>query len=127
VLYDGKQETANPTVNTIAVDMVKYGAYVYAGADEDWVQHKINYIRCQELRLAYNIPGKWLQKVTRNLIQSGMVYLSGNDLFTITNYTGIDVAGNTMSAAAGGTGGEGYDVWSLPNPRTYSFGLSVTF
>ena len=32
-----------------------------------------------------------------------------------------------MSAAAGGTGGEGYDMWSLPTPRSYSVGLSVTF
>ena len=48
-------------------------------------------------------------------------------MFTITNYTGTDVAGNTLSAAAGGTGGEGYDCWSLPTPRSYSVGLSVTF
>ncbi len=127
VLYDGKQESDNPTVNNIAVDMTKYGTTVYAGADEDWVQHRINYIRCQELRLAYSVPSNWLMSKTKGLIQRAMFYVSANDLFTITNYTGIDVAGNTLSAAAGGTGGEGYDVWSLPSPRTYSFGLSVTF
>ena len=65
--------------------------------------------------------------MTRGTIQNGSIYVSGNDLFTITNYTGTDVAGNTMSAAAGGTGGEGYDMWSLPTPRSYSVGLSVTF
>lgn len=139
VLYDGHENpqydesgveipgSYNPTRNTIAVDMTKYGQTVYAGGDENWVQHKINYIRCQEMRLAYTVPGDWLHKMTRGLIQNALVYISGNDLFTITNYTGIDVAGNTMSAAAGGTGGEGYDVWSLPSPRTYTFGLSVTF
>lgn len=127
VLYDGNEETDHPTPNTIAVDMSKYGSSIYTGGDEDWVQHKINYIRCQELRLAYTVPSSWLKQATRGLVQNAMVYVSGNDLFTITNYTGIDVAGNTMSAAAGGTGGEGYDVWSLPSPRTYSFGLSVTF
>ena len=124
VLYDGKQNTDNPTVNTIAVDL---GKTFYSGGDEDWVQHKINYIRCQELRLAYIVPQAWLQKVTKNTIQNASIYVMGNDLFTITNYSGIDVAGNTMSAAAGGTGGEGYDCWSLPSPRTYTFGLSVTF
>lgn len=124
VLYDGKQDTDNPTVNTIAVDL---GKTFYSGGDEDWVQHKINYIRCQELRLAYVVPQAWLQKVTKNTIQNASIYVMGNDLFTITNYSGIDVAGNTMSAAAGGTGGEGYDCWSLPSPRTYTFGLSVTF
>lgn len=73
------------------------------------------------------MPKAWLTRVTGGAVQNASIYVSGNDLFTITNYTGIDVAGNTMSAAAGGTGGEGYDCWSLPNPRTYSCGLSVTF
>ena len=91
------------------------------------MQNGINYLRCQELRLTYFVPETWLKRATRNLIQNASFYVSGNDLFTITNYTGIDVAGNTMSAAAGGTGGEGYDYWSLPSPRTFSFGLSVTF
>ena len=125
VLYDGKQNSENPTKNTIAVDMSK--TFYTTSGDEDWVQHKINYVRCQELRLAYVVPQAWLQKVTHNTIQNASVYVMGNDLFTITNYSGIDVAGNTMSAAAGGTGGEGYDCWSLPSPRTYTFGLSVTF
>ena len=124
VLKDGKENTANPTINTIAVDFDKVR---YAGNDEDWVQHNINYIRCQELRLSYIVPTAWLAKVTNNTISGVTVYVSGNDLFTITNYKGTDVAGNTVSAAAGGTGGEGYDCWSLPTPRTYSFGLSVTF
>lgn len=127
VLKDGKENTATPTVNTIAVDMGHYGATTYAGNNEDWIEHKINYLRCQELRLAYVVPQKWLKQVTRNTMKTCTLYVSANDLFTITNYTGIDVAGNTMSAAAGGTGGEGYDYWSLPSPRTYSVGLSVTF
>ena len=124
VLKDGKENSANPTINTISVDFDKVR---YAGNDEDWVQHNINYIRCQELRLSYIVPTAWLAKVTNNTISGVTVYVSGNDLFTITNYKGTDVAGNTVSAAAGGTGGEGYDCWSLPTPRTYSFGLSVTF
>lgn len=124
VLYDGNQETDNPTINTIAVDLSKT---MFSGGDEDWVQHGINYIRCQELRLSYTLPREWLAKVTKGNISNASVYVMGNDLFTITNYTGIDVAGNTMSAAAGGTGGEGYDMWSLPSPRTYTLGLSLTF
>ena len=128
VLKDGWENTATPHQNTIAVNWAHYGGTALYNADhESWVQNKINYLRCQEIRLAYIVPDAWLQKVTRGVIQNASIYVSGNDLFTITNYTGIDVAGNTMSAAAGGTGGEGYDYWSLPSPRTYSFGLSVTF
>ena len=128
VLKDGWENTDTPHYNTIGVNFAHYGGTTMYNADhESWVQNGINYLRCQELRLTYFVPETWLKRATRNLIQNASFYVSGNDLFTITNYTGIDVAGNTMSAAAGGTGGEGYDYWSLPSPRTFSFGLSVTF
>lgn len=74
--------------------------------------------------MAYSLPAKWLKKT---LVSYANVYVAGNDLVTWTNYSGIDAVGNTVSAAAGGTGGEGYDVWSLPNPRGVSIGLSITF
>lgn len=124
VLRDGNENTDNPTRNTIAFDYREYGATTYLGGDEDWIEKNVNYLRMQELRLSYRIPSRLL---TRSRIISGMdVYFVGNDLFTWTNYSGIDAVGNTVSAAAGGTGGEGYDVWSIPNPRGISFGLSLT-
>lgn len=100
---------------------------VYYGNDEDWLEKNVNYLRLQELRLSYNVPSKYLKKAFSGLISNANVYVCGNDLFTITNYSGIDAVGNTVSAAAGGTGGEGYDVWGLPNPRGISFGVSLTF
>ena len=121
--------TYNPTYSTIA-NRAMFGTSASTWLDdydEPWVQDKINYIRLQELRLTYNIPTAFLQKATRGIIKNALVYVSGNDLFTLTNYTGYDVVGNVMSASAGGVGGEGYDCWSLPSPRSYSVGLSVTF
>ena len=44
-----------------------------------------------------------------------------------TNYSGIDVVGNTNSAALGGTGGVGQDYMAIAAPRRISFGISVTF
>ncbi|TYP91161.1 TonB-linked SusC/RagA family outer membrane protein [Sphingobacterium allocomposti] len=124
VLRDGNENSDNPTRNTIALDYRTYGATIYGGADEDWLEKNVNYLRMQELRLSYRLPQRFLSKAK---IISGMdIYFVGNDLFTWTNYSGIDAVGNTVSAAAGGTGGEGYDVWSLPNPRGFSVGLSLT-
>ncbi len=124
VLEDGNENTDNPTVNTISVSYDDYGSSIYTGGDEDWIEKDVNYLRLQEIRLSYNLPSNWL----KNTIFSGVtVYAAGNDLCTWTNYSGIDAVGNTVSAAAGGSGGEGYDVWSIPNPRGYSFGLNVTF
>jgi hypothetical protein len=125
VLKDGNENTANPTINTIAVDYSTYGTSIYEGGDEDWLEKNVNYLRLQEMRLSYRVPTQVLNKT--KIISSADVYICGNDLFTWTNYSGIDAVGNTVSAAAGGTGGEGYDVWSLPSPRGISFGFSLTF
>jgi TonB-linked SusC/RagA family outer membrane protein len=127
VLKDGNENTANPTPNNIAVDYTIDGGATYAGGDEDWLEKNVNYIRLQELRLSYTIPSQYLKKFLNGFVSYANVYVCGNDLFTITNYSGIDAVGNTVSASAGGTGGEGYDTWSLPSPRGISFGISLTF
>ncbi|WP_321478998.1 SusC/RagA family TonB-linked outer membrane protein [uncultured Bacteroides sp.] len=124
VLKDGNENTTSPTKNNISVSYQTYGSSIYTGGDEDWLEKDINYLRLQELRMSYTVPTKWLKK---SLISNANIYVAGNDLLTWTNYSGIDAVGNTVSAAAGGTGGEGYDVWSLPNPRGISFGISLTF
>ncbi|WP_031301480.1 SusC/RagA family TonB-linked outer membrane protein [Sphingobacterium paucimobilis] len=124
VLRDGNENTENPTRNNIAADFNTYGATIFLGGDEDWLEKNVNYVRMQELRLSYRIPKKVLSK--SRIISAMDVYFVGNDLFTWTNYSGIDAVGNTVSAAAGGTGGEGYDLWSIPNPRGFSVGLSLT-
>jgi len=124
VLKDGNENTASPTKNTISVTYDTYGESIYAGGDEDWLEKNVNYLRLQELRLAYTVPARVLQKT---LIANANIFVAGSDLVTWTNYSGVDAVGNTVSAAAGGTGGEGYDVWSLPNPRGFSFGVSLTF
>ena len=124
VVKDGNQDTDNPTINNIAVDYRLYSSGIFAGGDEDWLEKDVNYLRLQELRLSYSLPKKLLGRT--RLISGLDVYVIGNDLVTWTNYSGIDAVGNTLSAAAGGTGGEGYDVWSLPNPRGITVGLSLT-
>lgn len=126
VLKDGNEETT-PTTNNISVNYKTYGQSIYTGYDEDWLEKKINYLRLQELRFSYTAPQKILKKIFNGFISNAVIYVSGNDLLTWTNYSGIDAVGNTVSAAAGGTGGEGYDVWSIPNPRVMSFGISLTF
>jgi hypothetical protein len=123
VLQDGNENTANPTKNTIAVDYRLFPS-TETGGDEDWIEEDVHYLRLQELRLNYNLPARWLE---RTPLSTASLFICGNDLFVWTNYSGIDAVGNTVSASLGGTGGEGMDIWSLPNPRGYSVGLQVTF
>lgn len=71
------------------------------------------FIRLDNLEIGYNIPVK---KVT-NL----RVYVAGNNLFTITDYTGIDPE---ISAIGRSFGLDQYNVY--PKTRTFLIGLNVT-
>ena len=127
VLKDGKQNSANPTVNTIAVDYSNYGTYTYTGTDEDWLEKNVNYLRLSEVRLSYNVPQKWLKNATKNFLSAASVWVKGTDLVTLTNYSGIDVVCNSNSASLGGSGGVGIDLWGFPSPRGFAFGFNLTF
>ncbi len=124
VLKDGNEESETPTQNNISVNYGTQSSSIFSGGDEDWLEKNVNFLRLQEIRLGYKLPSAWMNKIS---VSSAYIYVTGNDLFTWTNYSGIDAVGNTMSAAAGGTGGEGIDVWALPSPRGFSVGIGVTF
>jgi len=126
VIKDGKQDTATPTVNNIAVRLGDLSSG-YAGADPDWIEKDINYLNMSELRLSYSFDKKLLSKLSNNLISALSLYAAGTDLFVLTNYSGLDVAGNGTSSAVGGTGGVGFDMLSLGAPRGLSCGINITF
>lgn len=127
VLNDDLKDTDHPHENTIAVYYNKYNGTVYQGCDADWFETGVNFLRLNELRFSYNVPQKWLQNVTNKFISAANVWVKGTDLFTWTNYSGIDAVGNANSASLGGSGGAGIDCWGLPSPRGYAFGVSLTF
>jgi len=126
VLLDKKQDSANPTINTIAVNL---GSLVngYTGYDPDWIEKGVNYLNMSEVRLSYNFDKKLLSRLSNNLVSALTLYAAGTDLFILTNYSGIDPAGNGTSSAVGGTGGVGFDMLSIGAPRGISCGLNITF
>lgn len=69
----------------------------------------VSYFKLGSLMIGYNFTGSWMQKVC---INSLALSFSVSNLFTITNYSGIDPE----------TPGAVY-----PTPRTFSMGLSVGF
>lgn len=126
VLNDGKQNSDNPTPSHIAVDFSNYNT-TYSGTDWDWLEKHVNWMRLKEIRLQYTLPKNWLQSATHNLLSAASVWISANDLFTLTNYSGVDAVGNSNSASLGGTGGIGIDAWGVPTPRSMSIGINLTF
>ena len=76
-----------------------------------------SYIRCKNITLGYR-----LQPIKG--VNNARIYLSANNLFTITNYTGFDPEVNTF---AGSNTAIGIDNLVYPQARTFIAGLQVTF
>lgn len=76
-----------------------------------------SYIRCKNVTLGYTLPAlKGIQNIR--------VYVSANNLFTITNYSGFDPEVNTF---AGSNTVIGVDNFVYPQARSFLGGIQVTF
>jgi TonB-linked SusC/RagA family outer membrane protein len=81
-----------------------------------------SYLRLKELTLGYNFPVGLLGKT--GFITRARIYFRGQNLLTFTNYSGMDPEVNY-----GGPGNisQGTDFFTFPQPRTYMFGINLSF
>lgn len=79
-----------------------------------------SYLRLKNLSLGYTLPKQLIQKWN---IANLRVYVSGQNLFTITNYSGYDPEINSRS----GNLGRGIDYGGYPTAKTYTVGLNLSF
>ena len=119
VLRDGKENTANPTINNITVVPAVQTAYYTNMSEELFIEKNINWVRLRDVTLSYAVPERWMK--------SGTVFLTGTDLWLKTNYTGLDPIVNGNTAAVGGSGGVGIDYGNFPIPRGVNIGLRMGF
>ncbi|MEN9597887.1 MAG: hypothetical protein RL596_198 [Bacteroidota bacterium] len=127
VLNDGFANTATPTVNTISVIPAYNDAYYTASQmpEEAFIEKNINWLRLRDITVSYTVSPKLIRKV--NGLKSASLFITGNDLFLITNYSGADpqVSGNTASTR--GVGSFGFDYGTLAAPISLNFGIRVGF
>lgn len=86
-----------------------------------------SYLRLKSVRLAYNIP---IAKLTNSKLKRAQVYISGVNLFTITNYPGIDPDVNTTGTDSQGVGDRlrmGIDQTAYPTAKMYLAGINFSF
>jgi len=124
VLRDGKENTANATVNTIVVIPSVQPAYYTGMSEELFIEREINWLRLRDVQLTYTLPPAALRVLHA---REGSVFVKGTDLLLITNYTGLDPIVNGNTAAVGGSGGVGIDFGNFPMPRGFNCGLRVGF
>ena len=79
-----------------------------------------SYLKLKTVQLGYNLPSKLS---SRMMLKSARVYLSGQNLFTWTNYQGFDPEVSKFGSSALRPG---FDYSVYPNSRTITFGLNVS-
>ncbi|WP_321322653.1 TonB-dependent receptor [Labilibaculum sp.] len=90
-----------------------------------------SYLRLQTVTLGYNVPKLASQKIGIERIR---VYFTGNNLFTITGYSGVDPEVNTTPKSAGSAFSSlkifpttNMDWGAYPRAKTFTLGVNVTF
>ena len=87
-----------------------------------------SYVRLKNLQIGYTIPGKF---VNRLHIKSLRFYVTGQNLWTLTKYTGLDpemhVSDNTKKDTYNGDVAAGIDWGTYPSAKSYIIGLNLNF
>ena len=106
----------NPNTDT---PRAYYGTTLNSRGDTDrWLENG-NFARMKFISLAYNLPIGFLEKVG---FQTAQVSISGQNLITLTKYSGLDpeFRGPTIYE-------RGFDLGAFPNVKTMSVGLNFGF
>jgi TonB-linked SusC/RagA family outer membrane protein len=89
-----------------------------------------SYIRLREAALYYSIPKSALTKAFKGAVENIRLGISGQNIFTITDYFGYDPeASNFVTSAVGGGGAltGGVDLGPYPAVRRWFFHVNVSF
>ena len=126
VYRDGLENSANPTKNTIPIrPYFQQDYYTDRTYSVDFVEHDVNWLRLRDVTLSYALGKTMLDRL--RLFSTASVFVTGTDLFMITNYSGADPAANGNTPATGGVGAFAIDFGNTPTPIGINAGLRVTF
>lgn len=81
-----------------------------------------SYLRLKSLTLTWNVPQQLLHHT--GFISQCKLFVTLTNLFTLTSYSGVDPE---VSAYGSSALAAGYDNMTMPQSRSYQFGLRVSF
>ena len=86
-----------------------------------------SYLRLKTLRLTWNLPSRWFGK--KSYIGSIRTYISADNLFVLTNYSGYDpeVYSKQGSTSSSSILTSGFDYGVFPRARTFTLGFNFIF
>ncbi len=80
-----------------------------------------SFLRLKNISLGYNLPSRLIQQLRLTNVR---IYASGNNLWTLTNYSGADPEVSTLD---GSTTAQAIDFFTLPQVKTMMLGLNIQF
>lgn len=83
-----------------------------------------SYVRLKSVDIGYTFPKQWLQKA---MIQNLRLYVSMENLLTLTKYSGYtpDLGESSSTGVSYNVFSRGIDQGRYPIPRTFSFGVQI--
>jgi TonB-linked SusC/RagA family outer membrane protein len=107
-------ETDIPAFSKTGQNFVNSSRWVYDGS----------YVKLKNLSIGYRVP----QSILKNAkMRSLEIYVSGQNLFSITNYPGYDPEVSNANYGIYPSIAQGLETGVIPNPRTYTFGIRAGF
>lgn len=104
-------EKPNNTYQRVYIDNQR------AGIKSAYYAEDMSYLRLKNLELGYSIPVNLLAKIHLTGVR---IYVSGQNLFTLTSYKGFD-------PERGGVDADATNIYSYPLVKTFTTGINVTF
>ncbi len=94
----------------------------YADNSYNFIQ-SVNWLKLRSISLSYDFTSLLR---SHTIIKRLSANITAQNLFTLTNYKGMDPEVCT-AGGTGGSGATGIDYCSVPSVRTYTFGVNITF
>ncbi len=105
---------ANSSINANAANTDASSRFIEDGS----------FLRVRNITLGYNLPSSVVQKIA---LANARIYLSAQNLFTFTNYSGLDPESQNLGTSQGGLPSIGVDFLTQPQPRVIMAGINIGF
>jgi len=84
-----------------------------------------SYLRLKNVMLGYNVPASTLGSVAKGVVSSLRIYVSAQNLLTITDYSGYDPEVGNRTVNSNLSNGIDYAVY--PQPKSFQVGIQANF
>ncbi len=102
--------------------VVDEGITLSATNPSTYFLEKGDFVRLQSASISYNVPLSG-----DGSLKSMRLSVNGQNLWLITDYSGLDPEVSTSDVPANGLPSASIDYLQYPRPRTFTFGVNVTF